>query len=88
MQCYCHRGGSDRDELLDAGGLLMYSFNFDEVQPHGVTFVDRILRGAKPADLPTEQPTKFDLGINLKTAKTLGISVIPALLLRVDRVIQ
>jgi putative ABC transport system substrate-binding protein len=72
---------------LDAGGLLMYSFNFADTTASVEPSSTGILRGAKPADLPIEQPTKFDLGINPKTGRTLN-SVPPALLLRADRVIQ
>jgi putative ABC transport system substrate-binding protein len=78
----------DRDEVLEAGGLLSYSFSVTELQRRGVAFIDKILRGAKPGDLPVEQPRQFELGINLKTAKALGITVPQSLLLRADKVIQ
>jgi putative ABC transport system substrate-binding protein len=78
----------DGDELLEAGGLLSYDINLAETQRRDAAFIDRILRGAKPSDLPIEQPTKFDLGINLKTARALGITVPQSLLLRADRVIE
>ena len=75
-------------ELVEAGALVSYARSQAEQYQRHATFVDRILRGAKPADLPIEQPTKFELLINLKTAKALGITVPQTLLLRVDEVIQ
>jgi putative ABC transport system substrate-binding protein len=75
-------------ELARAGGLMAYGVNLPEMYRHGALFVDRILRGAKPADLPVEQPTKFELVINLKTAKALGLTVPPSLLQRADQVID
>ena len=75
-------------EMLEAGALVSYAYNQAESYQRYAAFVDRILRGAKPADLPIEQPTKFDLGINLKTAKALGITVSQSVLLRADEVIQ
>jgi len=74
--------------FLEAGALLSYGFSVAELQRRGAAFIDKILRGAKPGDLPVEQPRQFELGINLKTAKTLGITVPQALVLRADRVIQ
>ena len=74
-------------EMLEAGALVSYAHSDAEQFQRYAAFVDRILRGAKPADLPIEQPTKFDLGINLKTAKALGITIPQALLLRADEVI-
>ena len=67
---------------------MAYGFSWVERRRRGAYFVDKILRGAKPADLPIEQPTQFEAGINLKTAKTLGITVPQSLLLRADAVIQ
>jgi len=75
-------------DMLEAGGLVSYDASLAEIYQRYAAFVDRILRGAKPADLPIEQPTKFQLGINLKTAKALGLSIPQSLLLRADEVIQ
>ena len=75
-------------EFTDRGGLMAYSTNRTELYRRSATFVDKILRGAKPADLPVEQPTKIDLVINLKTAKALGLTIRPSVLGRADRVIE
>jgi len=75
-------------EMLEAGALVYYANSDAEQDQRVAAFIDRILRGAKPADLPIEQPTKFELGINLKVAKALRIVIPPALLQRADEVIQ
>ena len=74
--------------FVDAGGLLSYGPNFSDMHRRTAYFVDRILRGSKPGDLPVEQPTKFDLVINVKTATKLGLTIPPALLLRADRLVE
>jgi putative ABC transport system substrate-binding protein len=75
-------------EFADAGGLLAYGPNLADLNQRAALYVDKIIRGAKPNDLPVEQPAKFDLVVNLKTAKELGIPIAPAVLVRADRIIQ
>ena len=75
-------------EMAEAGGLISYGASFPDLFRRAAVYVDKILRGAKPADLPVEQATKFDLVVNLRTAKTLGLTIPPSLLLRADHVIE
>ena len=75
-------------EYVEMAGLMSYGANFLDLNRRAADFVDKILRGAKPGDIPVEQPTKFDLVINLTTAKALGLTIPEAFLLRADEVIE
>jgi len=78
----------ERNEFVEAGGLMSYSSTDAESFRRAAYFVDKILRGTKPADLPVEQPTKFEFVINLKTAKQIGLTIPPNVLARADKIIR
>jgi putative ABC transport system substrate-binding protein len=79
---------SEASSWVEAGGLMSYAANDAESYRHVAVFVDKILKGAKPSDLPVEQPMKFEFAINLKTAKQIGLTIPPNVLVRADKVIK